>query len=168
MNIRIPALLLFWIFSSSIGFAQNVNPDSLQSMVNQQVSDFLASYWDAYNSCQVEKILSLESDTMEFYHDLGGLSVGKENSRESWEQFCSNTEWRTNAEWEGAYEISTMFQENQLYGAMVIGNLKFNSIRLSDNKKFEVGKSRFVVFLSYDQNSWKMHRVFSFDHQPIQ
>ena len=159
--------LAIFILSGSQLAAQDAVSDSLQSLVEKQVSGFLKNYWDAYNACEVEKLLNMESDSIEFYHDLGGLDAGKEKSKESWEQFCNNTHWRTKAEWDGAYEVSPMLNRHQLYGAVVIGKLKFQATRLSDNHTQPLGKSRYMAFLNYDGDSWKMHRVFSFDHQPV-
>lgn len=36
-------------------------------------------YFDTYNSCNLEKMASLMADTMEFYHDRGGLMTSKKD-----------------------------------------------------------------------------------------
>jgi hypothetical protein len=38
-------------------------------------------FFDAYNSCNMDKQAEIYADTLEFYHDKGGLMTSKEGIR---------------------------------------------------------------------------------------
>jgi hypothetical protein len=50
-----------------------------QAELDKTVGALDAALFDAYNHCDLEKFGSFISDDVEFYHDQGGVTLGKAN-----------------------------------------------------------------------------------------
>lgn len=74
------SLLSLSILFASPSFAQTVL--ALDKIQNQQELDSAitaldAALFDAYNRCDLEKFASFIDENVEFYHDQGGVTLGK-------------------------------------------------------------------------------------------
>ena len=82
-------MLLFFAFCS-LGFGR-VNAQTVpaldkinsQAELDRTLTTLDASLFDAYNKCDLEKFASFFVDDVEFYHDQGGVTLGKANLTES-------------------------------------------------------------------------------------
>src|SRR5262245_30536613 len=74
-------------------------------------------FWQAYNSCDVEKMGALLTDDLEFYHDKGGLTRTKDALIEMTKKgMCGDGGWRLRREAvEGTVHV---FPLNN-YGALI-------------------------------------------------
>lgn len=108
-------------------------------------------YFDTYNNCNIEKMASMMSDTLEFYHDRGGLSTSKtENLASIRKNICGKV---TRELVKGSIEVYPIAG----YGAVEIGYHSFRNIA-------EPGVSRpskFIVLWRHADNEWKITRVVS-------
>ena len=80
---RFLAFLSFVLVSGAFvsGNAQAVpSLDSIKSQeeLTQAITALDKQLFDAYNTCNIEKLGTLVTDDLEFYHDKTGLAVGKQ------------------------------------------------------------------------------------------
>lgn len=142
---------------STLGIhAQSIynQPEKLKEVINEKDN----SFWEAYNQCNVDKMMSFLSEDFEFYHDKGGLTKGLEAFRKDLsEGLCANGPQLKRVVKEGTVEI---FPMNDI-GAIIRGEHYFYVGEKAD------GLAKFTHVWSFKNNEWKMSRVLSFDHQPV-
>ncbi|WP_373395860.1 nuclear transport factor 2 family protein [Algoriphagus halophilus] len=155
--------ILFFVSSQLKAQENNIGSDS--SSIKQQILEFNSDYWKAYNACDVEKILSMESEDIEFYHDRGGLTIGQSESKKVWENFCKKKEWKLEAILMDDIKVYELKDSGNLYAAIIIGELSFHAIRLSDGEKFPAGFSSYTTVLNYENGEWRMSRALSYNHR---
>jgi hypothetical protein len=111
-----------------------------------------ASYFTAYNSCDMETQADLLSEDLEFYHDQGGLSTSKAEILESIKaNICGKV---TRQLVEGSVEVHRIKD----FGAVEIGLHKFHNNLEPD----AVSKpSRFITLWKEEEGTWRMHRIVS-------
>jgi hypothetical protein len=118
-----------------------------------------AALFDAYNKCDLEKFGSLVDENVEFYHDTGGVTLGRKALVDSIKNnICGQTQRQLVP---GTLEVFGIHH----YGAVEMGTHRFTH----PNAKPPVpdGEGRFVHLWHYDNGAWKVTRVFSFDHHSL-
>lgn len=111
-----------------------------------------ASYFTAYNSCDMETQAELLSEDLEFYHDQGGLSTSKADILKSIEaNICGKV---TRELVEGSVEVHRIKD----FGAVEIGLHKFYNNQEPDA---ESKPSRFITLWKRENGTWRMHRIVS-------
>jgi Domain of unknown function (DUF4440) len=109
--------------------------------------------FDAYNTCNIEKLGTLVTDDLEFYHDKTGLAVGKQPFLDAIKKnICGKVTRELVA---GSLEVYPLHG----YGAVEIGVHRFHHPGDSD-----VGEAKFVQLWQYKDGAWKISRVISYDH----
>ena len=109
--------------------------------------------FDAYNTCNIEKLGTLVTDDLEFYHDKTGLMVGKQPFLDAIKNnICGKVTRELVA---GSLEVYPLHG----YGAVEIGVHRFHHPGDSD-----VGEAKFVQLWQYKDGAWKISRVISYDH----
>src|SRR5690242_2258630 len=78
-------LLLFPVFALCIVRADAQALESIKSQeeLNKVVASLDAALFDSYNRCDLEKFAAFFADDVEFYHDQGGVTLGKDKLTES-------------------------------------------------------------------------------------
>src|SRR5271168_2903670 len=76
------ALALMVFLSGAFGRADAQAVQSLDSMKSQEelvkaITTLDAALFDAYNTCNLEKFGSFIAEDVEFYHDQGGVTLGR-------------------------------------------------------------------------------------------
>jgi ketosteroid isomerase-like protein len=141
--------------------AQGVPPlEKIQSQaeLDKAIASLDADLFDAYNRCDLEKFGSFFSDDVEFYHDQGGVTLGKEKLTESIKtNICGGDVRRELVP--GSLEAHHM----KGYGAVEIGVHRF----LHPKSKSDPGEARFIHLWRYQDGAWKITRVISFDHHAV-
>ena len=128
--------------------AHSQETDSLYKTIVRMDSIF----FHVYNTCDMATQASIYSDSIEFYHDTGGLTTSKEQLLESTRKnICGKV---TRELVRGSIEVSPI----PGYGAVEIGQHKFHN----NQEKNAVPKaSKFVVIWKNENGKWKMTRVIS-------
>jgi Domain of unknown function (DUF4440) len=109
--------------------------------------------FDAYNTCNIEKLGTLVVDDLEFYHDKTGLTVGKKPFLNAIKMnICGKV---TRELVPGSLEVYPLHG----YGAVEIGVHRFHHPGDSD-----VGEAKFVHLWQYKDGAWKVTRAISYDH----
>ncbi|WP_433971170.1 nuclear transport factor 2 family protein [Tunturiibacter lichenicola] len=113
--------------------------------------------FDAYNTCNLEKLGMLVVDDLEFYHDKTGLAVGKQVFLDAIKNnICGKV---TRQLVPGSLEVYPIHD----YGAVEIGTHRFYHPRMQDHGA--VGEAKFVHLWQYKDGAWKVSRVISYDHE---
>jgi uncharacterized protein (TIGR02246 family) len=135
--------------------------DSLKSQadLDKAVASLDAAVFDAYNRCDLQKFASFFADDVEFYHDQGGVTLGKEKLTESLKQnICGKV---TRELVSGTLQAFPM----KGYGAVEMGVHRFHHPG-HDNTE-PLGEGRFVHLWQYKDGAWKITRVISYDHHAL-
>ncbi len=148
------AILLF-----ACAGAQQVQPSGVPPYKpeSQELHNTIARldslFFDAYNHCKLDVMASLFSDSIEFYHDRGGLSTSKQGLMQSLKaNICGKV---TRELLRGSIEVYPI----PGYGAVQMGAHRF-----FNNQEAEAGPSRFSKFVHTWQNKngqWQLTRVIS-------
>jgi hypothetical protein len=131
-----------------------VAPDALF----QTVSALDTKLFDAYNHCDLDTLGAMVSDDLEFYHDKTGLSVGKPIFIEAIKNNICGKVHRELVR--GTLEVYPL----NGYGAVEIGVHRFTHPGLDD----ELGQAKFITLWQNKNGVWKVTRVISYDHGPVQ
>lgn len=112
-------------------------------------------FFNAYNTCNVnlEKYASFYSDSIEFYHDQGGVMYSKKDVVASTEKFvCGKVTRELVPNSIEVYPIKG-------YGAVEMGLHKFRNNSNPPGTIPETG--RFIIIWQHKNNEWKIARVIS-------
>jgi hypothetical protein len=112
--------------------------------------------FDAFNAHDVDKLKSLFTTDLEFYHDLGGLTNYVENM-ESFKQNFAKNNGLHRVLVDGSLEVYPVKD----YGAMEIGEHKFCHL---ENGRQDCGTFKFAMVWKRTENGWKISRVMSYGH----
>jgi len=160
--------LIFCIIISAV-LSNQMKAQSNPNLVDMKnVKDTIQKYdslfWKAYNSCDLDQLRTFFTENLEFYHDKTGLTATQSGFIESIENgICSNKDWRLRRE---AVEGSVRVFPINNYGAIITGEHVFYVKEKNKNERPE-GKAYFFHLWQFIDNTWKMSRVFSYDHTPI-
>ena len=127
-----------------------------QEELTQAITALDKQLFDAYNTCNIEKLGTLVTDDLEFYHDKTGLAVGKQPFLDAIKKnICGKV---TRELVQGSLEVYPLHG----YGAVEIGLNRFRHPGDSD-----VGEAKFVQLWQYKDGAWKISRVISYDHGAV-
>jgi hypothetical protein len=150
--LAIALLILFSACSTS----RNVKvspyvPDS-QSLYDTIVK-WDSIYFTAYNTCDQARQRSIFSDSLEFYHDKGGLSTSKSDIMEALQKnICGKV---TRELVPGSIEVYPI----KAFGAIEMGIHRFHNNQEPPGTPSHPGK--FVIVWQHTNNTWKITRVIS-------
>ena len=127
---------------------------------NQELYDEIArmdaAMFDAFNAHDLEALMSLFSEKLEFYHDTGGLqSYG--DVKESFKKIFDRKDGLRRELVKGSLEIYPIKD----YGAIEIGTHRF---RHTENGREEVGTFKFLQIWEKKEGKWRVIRVVSYGH----
>ncbi len=157
--LRVGLSLLGLAVFGSVAGAQDVPPlDKIQSQaeLDKAIATLDAPLFDSYNKCDLEKFASYFTENVEFYHDQGGLTLGRAALTESVKKnICGKV---TRELVPGTLQVFYM----KGYGAIEMGVHRFHHPGHEDTEG--VGEGRFVHLWQYKDGAWKITRVLSYDH----
>ena len=149
-----PFFCIVFLLPSLIG--QDVLP--LEKITNQaELDKTIASLdralFDSYNRCDLPKFESFFADDVEFYHDQGGVTLGKTALTESVRKnICGKTTREL-------VSMQTFYMKG--YGALETGVHRFHH---PGHEEIGVGEGRFIHLWQYKGGAWNITRVISYDH----
>jgi hypothetical protein len=109
-------------------------------------------FFDAYNKCDLEKQASIYSDTIEFYHDKGGLMTSKKEIIDGTQKYICGKVTRELVK--GSMEVYPIKD----YGAVEIGFHKFYNKEEPDAIS---NPSKFIIIWENKNQDWKISKVIS-------
>jgi hypothetical protein len=145
IEIRKTSLTLFALMSLYQAFSQE---DKLYETVVKLDSTF----FKAYNTCDMKSQAEFYSDSIEFYHDKGGLTTSKQEILDATRRnICGKV---TRELVKGSIEVSPI----PGYGAVEIGMHMFHN----NQEKDQVPQpSKFVIIWRNKDGKWSITRVIS-------
>ena len=153
----LPVLMLSLPVPAVRGQTRQTAPDEA---LFRTVASLDRALFDAYNTCDLEKFASFFVDDVEFYHDKGGVTRGRQTLVDSIKNnICGKTRRDLIP---GTLEVHPM----DGYGALQIGAHRFCDVKmpLCDGTSGGVGK--FIHLWQNKDGVWKITRVISYDHAP--
>lgn len=116
--------------------------------------------FDAVNSCDLDTVGRYFAEDLEFYHDLGGLSRGRQSLVDATKNnLCGKVRRELVT---GSLEVYEM----KGYGAVEIGVHRFH--HPGREKEDGVGEAKFVHLWQNKDGAWQITRVISFDHHAFE
>jgi hypothetical protein len=162
MKLRLSLLpilfLLTSLFVPSAGAQAFMPLDKIQNQadLDRTLTALDAALFDAYNKCELDKFASFVDENVEFYHDLGGLTLGRAALTDAVKKnICGRV---TRELVPGTLKIYPM----KGYGAIEMGVHRFHHPGHDDTEG--VGEGQFVHLWQYKDGAWKVTRVLSYDH----
>ena len=148
------------------GFVQLVFGQTDAQLSNMIISKD-SVFWVSYNSCNTSSMQSLLTDDVEFYHDKGGITLGRENLIASIQKnLCSNENFRLRREAvKGTMKVFPLKNNGIVYGALISGEHVFYILEKGKPERLD-GLAKFSQLWILKENTWKMSRILSYDHGP--
>ena len=111
-----------------------------------------SSFFHAYNHCDMAAQAAFYSDSIEFYHDKGGLNTSKQALLEGTQKYICGKVTRELVK--GSIEVSPV----PGYGAIETGMHMFHN---KEDKDQVPHPARFVIIWKNDEGNWTITRVIS-------
>lgn len=112
--------------------------------------------FDAFNSHEVERLMKMFTDDVEFYHDTGGVTNFGQTQEGFTKMFTGTPDIRRDLV-KGSLEVYPIKD----YGALEIGEHRFCH---KENGKDDCGTFKFAMIWRKDGESWRLSRVISYGH----
>jgi ketosteroid isomerase-like protein len=126
--------------------------------LTRAISALDTQLFDAYNNCDIDKLGSMVTDDLEFYHDKTGLAVGKKVFLDAIKNnICGKV---TRELVKGSLEVYPL----KGYGAVEIGVHRFHHPGVQNDV---LGEAKFIHLWQYKDGAWKVTRVISYDHETV-
>jgi len=127
-------------------------PTSLHDEILQQDT----AMFEAFNAHQLDKVAAYFDDSLEFFHDQGGLSGKRQSLAGIKGMFDQNNGMRRDLV-AGTLEVYPIKD----YGAIEIGAHRFCH---QENGKNDCGTFKFLHVWQKQKDGWKITRVVSYGH----
>jgi ketosteroid isomerase-like protein len=151
----ITTLITFIIFCiTAIQLKAQQKDSSTEKELYKEILKMDSIFFTAYNNCDMDKQTSIYADSIEFYHDKGGLSTSKKDILEATKKNICGKVTRTLIK--GSIEVYPINN----YGAVEIGLHKFHNNQKPESNQPKEG-SKFIIIWHKINSDWKISRVVS-------
>lgn len=120
----------------------------------------------AFNECESEYLQELISENFEFYHDQGGITIGKDAFLEVMKNgICkpNNTIKSRRELVNESLKVFPLFENGKLYGAIQMGIHRFYE-KTGDAPERSGSTAAFTHLWKLEKDEWKLIRVLSYNH----
>ncbi|MDV7698687.1 nuclear transport factor 2 family protein [Chryseobacterium soli] len=162
-------ILIFVIFFFGLSTAQVKEAEIIQTknkILNKQSAELFnqiskedSLVFEAFNQCDTLNYRKHFKDDLEFYHDLGGLTIGIENEMKSIREMCSRGNNIRRELVDGSMEVYPL----KNYGAVEIGVHRFYHRNKGQSEKLS-GEYKFIHIWQFADGMWKISRIISYGH----
>ena len=142
------------------------NPDSnpkINSMMTGELYDSIAQldsiFFNAFNTRDLDKLKELLSDSLEFYHDLGGVTNYSQNIDAFKRTFASERKLRREL-LKNTLEVYPIKD----FGAVETGVHRFYAAEKGQQEILS-SEAKFVQLWQRKNGQWKITRIISYGHQ---
>ncbi|RQO75199.1 DUF4440 domain-containing protein [Pedobacter sp. KBW06] len=149
--------LFFLLLSFTTGFAQESKPS--KTTLFKEIAQADSLMFNAVNNCDTLTYKKFLSPDMEFYHDLGGLTIGADNEVKSIVETCARGNHIRRELVPGSLEVYPI----KGYGAIETGAHRFYYTNKGEQEKLS-GTFKFVHVWQHKDGQWRLHRVISYGH----
>ncbi|WP_457354200.1 nuclear transport factor 2 family protein [Roseateles sp. P5_D6] len=114
-------------------------------------------HFDAFNQCDTGTLLALYAPDVEFFHDLSGRILNREQVIQAVQKnICGKVQRRAI---EGTMEVYPLAK----VGALQMGRHCFAGAGKPDC----IQQGRYTILWRFDGSRWQIAKVFSYDHRPM-
>ena len=154
-------LLVFMLLRWGPSLFAQTNRIGWQIQVMQRDSLF----WVAYNHCDTADFARFFTADVEFYHDKGGTTMGRNAMVASIRNnLCGADPTRLRREpVKGSVHLYPLEKQGVLYGAVLTGEHVFY-IKQPGKEEFLDGRACFTHVWLLEGMEWKMSRILSYNH----
>ena len=156
--------IIFFFFTLTVFFSacssteNNINSQSnLYKPDSQELYDSIvhldSAFFEAYNTCNLTAQAAFYSDSIEFYHDKGGLMTSKQEILDGTKKYVCGKVTRELVK--GSIEVYPINN----YGAVEMGLHKFHNKTEKEGTPSPPGK--FIIIWKHKNSEWKITRVVS-------
>ncbi|MEM8929093.1 MAG: nuclear transport factor 2 family protein [Bacteroidota bacterium] len=161
MNIAFRFSMPFIIICSKLPCASQQS-----SELHDQIAAMDSLYFSAQNACDLEKYAFYLSDDFEFFHDKAGVTPSKESEMSDMAIFCGE-EQRSRQPLRRQLTKGTLkVYPMDKYGALQFCDHVFY-LQVNDGTEKVVGSGKMTALWEKENNTWKLTRIISYDHQPL-
>lgn len=167
MKVLITAVLFLLIISlltsacsrsKNTGDKQLTNDSKGSSALYDTIAYMDSLLFAAFNARDIDKLKTLFSADLEFYHDLGGLTDYEQNMVNFKKTFESDRRVRRELV-AGSLEVYPIAN----FGAVEVGSHRFYGTEKGKEEKLG-SEAKFVQVWQRKDNAWKVTRVISYAH----
>ncbi|MDH5475734.1 MAG: nuclear transport factor 2 family protein [Cyclobacteriaceae bacterium] len=149
-------IIVLSVFSCASEHTNDIEEGYIYVPIDQEIHNEIVAmdsvFFEAYNTCDIEKQAFIYSDSIEFFHDQGGLMTSKKDLLEGTEKnICGKV---TREVVKGSIEVYPINK----YGAVQIGLHKFYNNQESDSPSHP---SKFIIVWKKSAIHWKITKVIS-------
>lgn len=161
---RQPLYLILFISSLLLVSKQGHSQEPADGNLYKTIAALDTRFFTAYNDCDLKTAGQLLNDSLEFYHDKGGLTIGRDPIIESLKQNICGKVRRELVP--GTMQVFAMDK----FGAIESGEHYFYDILNGNkgNKNKPVGRARFFHLWRQHEGQWQLTRIISYDHKPVE
>src|SRR5215203_1781828 len=149
-------LLVILLFLASGVHAQSKNDSPASKEVYDRIVSLDAAMFDAYNVCDIDKVGTFFTEDLEFYHEKGGLTLGRTSSLDLMRaNLCGENSNRVRRELvKGSMEVRLINN----YGAVQTGEHKFYLTQKGQKEQLD-GIGKFVMIWQNKNGEWRISRI---------
>jgi len=138
-------------------FCQTVHPSIPDAELPAIVAKLDQQHFDAFNHCDTAALLALSAPDVEFFHDLSGRILNREQFIQAVQKnICGKVQRRLI---EGTMEVYPMAK----VGAIQAGRHCFLEVGKTDC----IQQARYYILWRFDGARWQIAKVFSYDHRSM-
>lgn len=159
-------LLVVMLLTFLFGFGQMDRDSELHMLLKKKDSMLFDA---AFDRCDPDTMESLFTEDFEFYHDKGGLNLGRDDFMSGVRENCAKRkplepQPSKRILLENSLQVFPLYDQGKLYGAIQHGVHRFEF--LNDKKEYQKGDTaRFTHVWILEEGDWKIKRELSYDHQ---
>lgn len=171
MSNKFSILFIFANLLTTSIFAQQVEQTLISKVQSKSdTSVFLfteifksdSSLFNAFNNCDSITYKKYFTNDLEFYHDLGGLTVGLKNELKSFAEMCGRNSAIRRELVKGSMEVYPL----KNFGAIEIGIHRFYHRNKGQQEKIS-GTYKFIHIWQKLDDRWKISRIISYGHDDM-
>ena len=129
---------------------------SAQTSLRDEILAADKKLFDGFNARDIKVVASMFDESLEFYHDKGGLSRYADSMKQLGENF-KNPNWPTRELIADSFEVHPIPN----YGAVEVGSHRFCH---EEEGKQICGTFKFLHVWQKKDGAWKITHVISYDH----
>jgi hypothetical protein len=170
MRLLLSKSLLLLLLGSATSFTQSEQPKLFETM---QALD--TQLFEAANHCNYAKLTALVDENLEFYHDQGGLTLGRQAFLDSIKNNTCGVMIRElvvgtlqvypikgyGAIEMGVHRFHHPGHEKEFPAAKQLGMTRFLDLGVAE---WPVGEAKFLHIWQLKDGNWKLTRVVSYGH----
>ena len=155
--LRLTLALAVTATCASPAFAQAVHPSIPDADLPAIIAQLDQRHFDAFNRCDTDTLQALYAPDVEFFHDLNGRVMNREQFLQAVRRnICGKVQRRLLP---GTLEVYPLAR----VGALQMGRHCFAEAGQADC----IQQGRFTILWRFDGRGWQVAKVFSYDHRPM-